>query len=54
MGRPITAFSAGGCDQLAVEQGGYDSAGVHASDFADFGHRDRLLVGDDGECLERW
>src|SRR5208282_2703822 len=42
-----------GGDELAVEQGGDDAAGIYAADFADLGHRDRLLVGDDGKRLER-
>src|SRR5208282_3929508 len=46
-------LSARGRDQLAIEQGGDDAAGIDAADLADLGHRDRLFVRDDGQSFER-
>ena len=46
-------LAAGGGDELARDQAAEDAAGVDAADLGDFGRRDGLFVGDDGECFER-
>src|ERR1700688_2110902 len=47
------SFSARRGDELSIKQRSDHSPGIDAADFADLGHGDWLLVGDDGKSFER-